>query len=41
MTVKVQDSKVDIAHRIFTEGGDSILSALFAEPLQAKLRDEQ
>ena len=41
MTVKEQDFDIDVVHRCFMEGGDSILGAFFAEPLRMKLQDEQ
>ena len=34
-----RDSRVAVVHGCFPEGGDSILSALFWEPLPAKLQD--
>ena len=33
---KEQDLGVDIVHGWFTHGGDSILSAIFGEPLRKK-----
>ena len=35
-----QDSGVDIVHGQFTEGGDSILSVFFCEPLRTKLEGD-
>ena len=35
-----QDSGVKIVHGCLTEGGDSIVGALFCEPLRAKLQDK-
>ena len=35
-----QDSGVEVVHGCLTEAGNSILSALFYEPLRAKLQLE-
>ena len=39
MTANERDSGVAVVHGCFPEGGDSILSAFFWEPLPAKLQD--
>ena len=39
MTAKERDVRVDVVHRCFSEGGDSILSAFSREALRAKLQD--
>ena len=39
MTVNELDSRVAVVHRCFSEKGDSILSVLSWEPLQAKLQE--
>ena len=39
MTVNERDSRVAVIHGCFSEGGNSILSAVSWEPLQAKLQD--
>ena len=37
MTAKERDVRVAVVHGCFSEGGDSILSAVSWEPLPAKL----
>ena len=37
--VDERDSRGGVVHGYFSEGGDSILSAFFWEPLRAKLQD--
>ena len=39
MTAKEQEVRVDVVHGCFSEGRDSILSALSLEALRAKLQD--
>ena len=39
VTVKEKVSEVDVVHKCFTEAGNSILGAIFCEPLQTKLQD--
>ena len=39
MTANEGDSTVALVHGCSPEGGDSILSTFFWEPLQAKLQD--
>ena len=39
MTAKERELRVAVVHGFFTEGGDSILSALSWELLRAKLQD--
>ena len=34
-----RDSKFDVVHRCFPEGGNSIVCVFFKEPLRAKLHD--
>ena len=40
MTANERDSIVAIVHGYFSEGSDSILSALSWKPLRAKLQDD-
>ena len=35
-----QDSGVEVVHGCLTEGGNSIITAFFCEPLRAKLQDK-
>ena len=39
MTANERDSIIAAVHECFSEGGDSILSALSWEPFRAKLQD--
>jgi hypothetical protein len=39
VNAKERRSGVDIVHRFFPEGGDSVLSVFSREPLRAKLQD--
>ena len=39
MMAEELDSRVNVVHRCFSEGGDSILNVFSWEPLPAKLKD--